>query len=187
MPLRQNYTSQGVLHVRTTGDPGTVLSTVRSKVQQLDRHLALTGVNTIKEIMNQGLYAPRMGAALLSLFGLLALLLSNVGIYGVLAYNVNQRTHEIGLRMALGAKPADVFRMVVGQGLWLVLLGIGLGLAAAFGLTRFFSSLLYGVSATDPVTFVGIPLMLSVIALVACYLPAERATRVDPVVALRYE
>ena len=128
-----------------------------------------------------------MGAALLSLFGLLALILAATGVYGVLSYSVNQQAHEIGIRMALGAQPGSVLRLVVGQGLRLAAVGIVIGLAGAYELGRVTATLLYGVAPTDAVTFVGVTLLLCVIAVVACAIPARRAMRVDPMVALRYE
>lgn len=187
LSLRQHYSPFMTLHVHTTGDPAAALSTVRSAVQSLDTSLPLVGVNTMTEVLNQSLWAARMGAGLLAVFGLLALTLAAVGIYGVMSYSVSQRTQEFGIRVALGAQSGDVLRLVVRQGVWLTLVGVALGLTASFALLRGIGKLLYGVSATDPVTFVGVPALLSCVALLACYLPARRATRVDPLVALRYE
>ena len=187
LPLSQNYSPGITLHVRTDGDPRTVLSTVRREVQALDPNLPLIAVSPISEVLDQVLWAPRMGAALLVVFGLLALVLAAVGIYGVLAYSVSQRTHEIGLRMALGAQRGDVLKMIVRQGMTLTLIGVVVGLAVAFLVTRFMESLLYGVAATDPLTFMGVSLVLAAVALLATFIPARRATRVDPMIALRHE
>jgi len=173
--------------VRTLAKPEAVVATVRGQVQSLDPSLAITNVQTIDEVVSQGLWAPRMGAALLALFGGLALILAVVGVYGVLSYSVNQQTHEIGIRMALGAQPASVLWLVVGQGLQLAGAGLALGLVGALLAMRLLSSLLFGVSTNDPVTFAGVSLVLVAAAVVACYIPARRATRVDPIIALRYE
>ena len=187
LPLRQQYSSSAALEVRTSGNPETLMATLRNQVQQLDRNLAFTNMQTATEILSQGLWAARMGAALLGLFGLLALVLASVGIYGVLAYSVAQRTGEIGIRMALGAQPGEVLRLVLRQGMTLAVIGAILGLVAALLLARTAANLLYGVSATDPLTYAGITVLLLSVALLACYLPARRATRIDPVVALRFE
>jgi predicted permease len=187
LPLSQSYSPSATLQVRTDADPRALLSTVRREIQSLDPNLPLVAVSPISEVLDQVLWAPRMGAALLAIFGLLALMLAAVGIYGVLGYSVTQRTHEIGLRMALGAQRSDVLKMVVGQGMILTLIGVASGLAASFLLARFMASLLYGVAATDPVTFIGVSLVLLAVALMAAFIPARRATKVDPMIALRHE
>ena len=187
LPLTQDYAPAATLQVRTTGDPGTVVPTVRSAIQSLDRNLAITNVQTIHEVLDQGLWAPRMAAALLTIFGLLALTLSGIGVYGVLSYSVSQQTREIGVRMALGATPGEVLRWVVGQGFRLAGAGLLIGIIAGLLLMRFVSSLLFGISTHDPATFGVVAVVLGVVAFFACYIPARRATRVSPVVALRYE
>ncbi len=187
LPLLQNYAANVTLHVRTNGDPAAVLGTVRREVQALDPNLPLVAVSTISEVLGQALYGPRMGATLLAIFGLLALVLASVGIYGVLAYSVSQRTHEIGLRMALGAQTGDVLKLVLKQGMVLVMAGVGMGLVASLALTHLISQLLFGVTAVDPITFAGTALLLAGVALLASYIPARRATKVDPMIALRHE
>ena len=187
LPLRQNYSPAATLQVRTSGDPRNVLATVRGQVQDLDRNLAITNANTIGELLDQGLWAPRMGAVLLSLFGLLALVLAAGGIYGVMSYSVSQRTQEVGIRMALGAQPRHVMRLIIGEGLRIALIGLLAGLVAAAVLTRLLASLLFGVGASDPLTFAGVTLLLGAVAILACYIPARRAMAIDPIVALRYE
>lgn len=186
-PMRQQYTPFAVLQVRTTGNPEAILGAVRTQVQQLDKNLAFTNGQTVQQILGQGLWAARMGAALLGLFGALALILASIGIYGVLAYSVAQRTSEIGLRMALGAQPYQVLRLVLKQGMLLALVGATVGVLVAWPFARLASGLLYGVSAGDPLTYVGITSLLMGVALLACYVPARRATRIDPVVALRLD
>jgi ABC-type antimicrobial peptide transport system permease subunit len=182
----QVYQPQLSLFVKAA-QPAAVLGTVRGEVQQLDRNLPLTGVFTLAEIFGQALWAPRMAASLLLVFAALSLVLSVIGIYGVMAYAVSQRTRELGIRMALGASRTDVLRLVVAQGLRLTLMGVALGLVASFAVTRLITSLLYSVSPTDVVTFTVVPLLLAVAALAASYLPALRATRIDPMTALRYD
>jgi len=187
LPLRQNYEGAVTLFVRSAADPAVTLGTVRGEVQSMDRNMPLVGVATARDLIQQGFWAPRMGAALLAIFGLLALVLAAVGIYGVMSYSVNQRTQEIGIRMAMGAKPGDVLGLILRQGMTPVLIGVAAGLGVSLAAARLVSGLLFGVSATDPATFAGIPLLLAAVALAASYLPARRATRVDPMIALRYE
>jgi putative ABC transport system permease protein len=187
LPILQHYSPNVTLHVRTTGDPMAALPTVRAAVQELDRQLPLTQVQTISQLLDQALWAARFGATLLLIFGLLALLLAAIGIYGVMSYNVQQRRQELGVRIALGAQKRDVLRLVLGQGLWLAGGGAIAGLILAYFLARGVSALLFGVHALDPATFAGVPVLLVGVALVACYIPARRATKVDPMVALRYE
>jgi predicted permease len=182
----QVYQPQLSLFVKAAKPPA-VLGTVRGEVQQLDRNLPLTGVFTLTEIFDQALWAPRMAASLLVVFAGLSLVLSVIGIYGVMAYAVSQRTRELGIRMALGANRADVLRLVVAHGLRLTLMGVAFGLVASFAVTRLIASLLYSVSPTDVVTFTAVPLLLAAAALAASYLPALRATRIDPMTALRYD
>jgi len=187
LPMRQQYSPFATLVVRTTGNPESVLAAVRTQIQQLDKNLALTNGLTVQQLLAQGLWPARMGAALLGLFGFLALILASIGIYGVLAYSVAQRTAEIGIRMAMGAQPAQVLRLVLSQGMRLAALGAAVGLVAAFPVARLASGLLYSVSAADPITYGGITFLLMSVALLACYIPARRAARIDPLVALRFE
>jgi predicted permease len=187
LSLTQTVEPAVSLHLRASGDPASALGAARREVQSMDRALPITGVFTFGEILRQSLWAPRMGASLLAVFGLLSLVLAVIGIYGVMSYSVNQRTRELGLRMALGADQADVLKLVVRQGVTLALVGIAAGLALSFAATRLVASLLFGVSAGDPLIFVGIPLLLALAALVASAQPAWRAARVDPTVALRIE
>jgi predicted permease len=187
LPLAQNYSPAATVLVRTSGRPEALISAVRSQVQSLDSNLALTNVQTIGELMSQGLWAPRMGAGMLAVFGGLALVLAVIGVYGVLSYSVNQQKREIGIRMAMGAQTGRVLRSVVAQGMRLAAAGLVLGLIVAFAAMRYLSSLLFGVSAHDPLTFGGVALVLALAAVLACYIPARRATRVDPIIALRYE
>jgi putative ABC transport system permease protein len=187
LPMYQHYTPNVALHIRTTGDPAAALATVRSAVQQMDRNLPLLRPRTVQDSLDQTLWAAKLGAGLLLVFALLALALAAIGVYGVMSYTVAQRTHEIGIRVAMGAQRAHIMKLILGQGLLLVGSGITLGLAAAFFGARQLTQLLFNVRAGDPITFIGTPLVLALVALLACYIPARRAMRVDPMVALRYE
>jgi predicted permease len=186
-PLSQHYNDEVILHVRTAGPPQAVVQAVRREVQAFDSELPLYGVKTMGEHLQFALFGPRVGAWLLGSFGLLALSLAAVGLGGVMTYSVSRRTNEIGIRLALGATRADVLKLVLKQGMTLVLIGIGLGLLVSLALTRVMASLLYGVSPSDPVIISLVMVLLTVIALLACYVPARRAMTVDPIVALRHD
>jgi len=175
------------LVVRASGDPASLIVSVQRAVREVDKDLPAANIKTMEQLFSESVAQPRFYTTLLGTFATIALLLASIGIFGVISYAVTQRTHEIGVRIALGAQKSDVLRLIVGQGMMLVGLGILLGLAAAFAVTRFLSSLLYGVSAIDPFIFAAVPVLLAGVALVACYIPARRAMRVDPMVALRYE
>jgi predicted permease len=187
LPLSQNYLPQVTLLVRTSVNPISLLGPIQNEVKALDSQLPLFNVKTMQEQINISVWPQEMGSGVLGAFGLLALLLAAVGIYGMMSFVVAQRTHEIGVRMALGAAPRDVVKSVLSQALRLVLAGIAIGLGGALALTRFIASLLFGVKPTDPVTFAAVCLILAAVAVLASYLPARRAARVDPLVALRYE
>jgi predicted permease len=189
VPYLQDPSSwrETTFQVRTTGDPLAVVAAIRSQVQSLEPNLPVFRVKTLEQQVDETLGRERLVATLASLFGVLALLLACAGLYGVLSYSVSRRTRELGVRMALGAKRRDVLSLVLRQGMTLAVMGIVLGLATAFAVTRFVSSLLFGISNTDFITFAGAALGLGIVGLFACYLPARRATRVDPVIALRSE
>ncbi|HKE05411.1 MAG TPA: ABC transporter permease [Blastocatellia bacterium] len=182
-----NQLAYNYLLVRTSAKPETVIGAIRGEFRALDPNLPVTDVKTLTEHMKLSLFPARAFAALLSAFGLLGLALAAIGIFGVMSYAVSQRTREIGIRMALGAGAKDIFKLIVGRGLLLTLTGVGAGLALAFAGTRLLSSLLYYVSAVDPLAFAGVTLLLVVVAFLACYFPARRAMKTDPMVALRYE
>ena len=173
--------------VRSSTDASSMGAAIKSEVQKIEKVLPLEETKTMQELLAESNSGRRFNMLLLSLFAGVALLMAIVGIYGVMSYTVAQRTKEIGIRVAIGAQAGDVFRMVIGQGMLLALIGIIVGLVAAFAVTRVMASMLFGVEATDPTTFIGIALLLAVVALFACYIPGRRAMRVDPLIALRYE
>ena len=177
----------GTVLVRTIGDPHAVAQQLRQAVLDVDEDTAIVGVDTLEEARSDSLTTPRVTAELIALFAGLALIIAATGVGGILALMVSQRTQEMGIRMALGATPTAVLRMVLGQGLALVVSGLVIGLVGALALTRLMSSLLFGVTPTDPVTFAGVALVFLFAALAACYMPARRATRIDPLIALRSE
>ena len=186
-PMSQGYQSNGILTVRTDGNPEALLGAVRKEVQTLDPNLPLFDVKTLTEHMRFALFPPKIAATVLGVFGFVALLLSAIGIYGITSYTVAQRTHEIGIRLALGAQLRDVLRLVLTHGFKVTIIGAALGLGGAYLATRAITSVLYGVSATDPLTFIAVSGLLIGVALLACYVPSRRATKVDPLVALRNE
>jgi putative ABC transport system permease protein len=175
------------LAVRTSVDPKSTLAAIQSAIREVDKDQPVYQIQTVDEMIGDTVGTRRFALMILILFAVLALVLAVSGIYGVISYSVTQRTQEIGIRMALGARGADVLRLVLVQFMRLTVIGVALGLVAAYALTRLMSSLLFGVTATDITTFVLVPISLGLVALVACLIPARRATRVDPLVALRYE
>jgi putative ABC transport system permease protein len=187
LPYLQHGSPSLYLLVRTSADPMSVVGLVRSQVSSLDRDQPVFDIKSMEERLSLTMAKPRFNALLLGIFATLALVLSVVGIYGVISYSVNQRRHEIGLRLALGAQRFQIFKMVVGQGLLLAVIGIAVGIAGAMAFGRVMASLLFGVVTTDLTIFAGVSLLLGLVAFVACYLPARKATRVDPMVALRNE
>jgi predicted permease len=186
-PNLQGRDVQGALIVRTVVPPERLGSAVMNRISSADSEEGIESVMTMEEVLSQSVIGPRFHAALFSFFASLALLMASVGVYGVVSYSVSQRTHEIGIRLALGARPGDILRLVVGQQMIMTLLGIAVGLGAALGLTRIISSLLYGVAPNDLRTFIGVPILLGLAALAASYLPARRTLGVDPLNALRDE
>ena len=186
-PLYQRYSDLVTIHARVSGDPQSYAAEVERTVHELNAALPVFGVTTLKSSMQLGSIFERLAGTFAGAFGLLALVLAAVGIYGVIAYTTRQRTHEIAIRMALGAQRAEVLRLVLGQGLLLTLTGLGAGIAISLALTRFLKSLLYGVNTSDLWTYAAVTLLLCLVSLFACYIPARRATKVDPMVALRHE
>jgi putative ABC transport system permease protein len=187
--FRQNPSTFANLVARTSSDPNALANSIRNEVRSLEPEAAILNLRTMDEMIAQtpASFMRRFPALLISIFAGVALLLASIGIYGVVSYSVSQQTHYIGVRMALGASPIDILKMVLKQGLVLALLGVGSGVVAALGLMRLLSSLLYQVSTYDVTTFGVVTGALFLVALLACYVPARRATKVDPLVALRYE
>ena len=173
--------------LRTEGDPARVMKAVRGAVREIDSREVIYGAQTLDEVVAGALAPPRLAMMILAIFAALALLLCCVGTYGVISCLASQRTHEIGVRMALGAQRRDVMRLVLGEGARMALLGVAVGIVAAFGLTRLMTAELFGVTPQDPPTFAAAAVLLLVVAVLACYLPARRAMRIDPVAALRGE
>jgi putative ABC transport system permease protein len=187
VPQSQVPFNQLVAVVKTTGEPHSLIPTVTKQVGAMDADIPLFAVKSMPEYLSQSVAAPRFSTTLLTIFAAVALVLTVVGLYGVMSYSVAQRTNEIGIRLALGAQSRDVVLMIVKQGGMLILLGLAIGLAGAFLLTRLIASLLFGVTAKDPITFGAVAVLLAIVALLACYVPALRATKVDPMDALRCE
>ena len=175
------------LVVRAASEPTALTSAVRGEVQALDRDLPIHSVKTMGTVIEESIADRRLNMLLLGIFASVALILAVIEIYSVMSYTTTQSTREIGIRMALGARPADVLKLIIGKGALLSLIGVALGMAASFGLTRLMETLLYGVTATDPLTFASVAVLLIGVSLVACYVPARRAIKIDPMVALRYE
>jgi putative ABC transport system permease protein len=186
-PLAQQPFTFLTFVVKTSGSPMALAHSVEQRIQKVDPEQPMTMIRPLQQILDQSIADWRTGMMLLSVFGAIALLMAATGLYGVMAYSVTQRTREIGLRMALGAERARVLKLVIGQGMILTAAGLALGLAGSIALTRLLVDFLFETSATDPAIFAGISLMLAGISLLACYIPAWRAAKVDPVVALRHE
>jgi len=193
LALQQSQRKQFTLVASTVGDPSSLISGVRSAIRELDPMIPVADVQTLGDYFSFGLFPFRILAVVMGGCGLMALLLATLGIYGIISYSVAQRTRELGIRMALGAVQRDILRMVIGQGMFLVIVGLGIGLLLSLAMTRVLTSSLLElelplpVSAIDPLTFVGVTMLLAFVALAACYIPARRATKVDPIEALRYE
>lgn len=187
LPYAQNVGPAMTLVARTANDPAGNVAAIRRAVQETDKDQPVYNIRTMKQLLAQSIAQRRFNMIMLGVFALIALLLAASGIFGLIAYSVAQRTHEIGIRMALGARSNDVLKLIVSEAMLLALMGVGVGLAAALALTRVLASLLYGVNATDPVTFIGVSLLLIIVALLACLIPARRAIKVDPMIALRHE
>jgi putative ABC transport system permease protein len=187
LPFRQESKTDMYLVLRSAVDPASLTSAVRDTVAAIDKDQPVFNVTTMQQLVDDSVSTPQITLVLLGLFSGLALVLAAIGMYGVISYSVQQRTHEIGIRMALGAQRSNVLRLVVGQGVKLAAIGVVIGIAVALGLMRLLTTLLFGVGANDPITFVAATVVLLLVALAACYIPARRAIAVDPMVALRYE
>ncbi len=187
VPYTQDSPSTVAFVLNTGMDPMRLVPSVRDAVQKLDPNLPIMSLRTIEDIASDSVARPRFRAALIGVFAALALTLALIGIYGVLAYSVGQRIREFGIRMALGARATDVLGLVLGDGLRIALVGVAVGLCAAAGLTHYLRTMLWGVEPLDPLTFIAVPATMLAVALAACYIPARRATKVDPLIALRYE
>ena len=189
LPLLQSYRALQTLHVHTEAEPSALVATIRGEIQSRDRDMPLFDVRTMEQHLRGGKAALifQLGSGLVGSFGLIGVVLACIGLYGVMAYWVSQRVHEMGVRMALGATSKDVLGLVLRHGVTLTVIGVALGLAGAFALTRSFANLLVGVGPTDPLTFVGVSVLLALVGVLSAYVPAWRATRVDPMVALHVE
>src|SRR5207248_8264232 len=184
---KADFTRATDMIVKTSVDPVSLIGAIKKEIRAIDKDQPIAQVQTLDDKVSESIAPQRFTRLLLSIFALIALSLASAGIYGVMSYAVMQRTHEIGVRMALGARRLDVLKLIVGQGMSLVVIGASLGLAGAYATTRLMTTLLFDVSAKDPATFVMVTGVLVIVALIACYIPARRATKVDPLVALRYE
>jgi putative ABC transport system permease protein len=187
LPHQQIPVNGLALIVRAAASPESLTAAVRAKVREIDPDLPVRNVMTMENVVAESIWQPRIYTILFGVFAVVALILATVGIYGVMSYTVSTRTREFGLRMALGAGSGHLLRLILGQGMRLALFGVGVGLVGAFALTRLLKNLLFQVTATDPLSFVLVTALLTLVALAACWLPARRATKVDPLIALRYE
>ena len=185
IPLSQSGRTQSALVIRVDGEPLRLVPAVRAAIKRLDPDLPLANVSTMDQVIRNRMFEGRVYGVMFAVFGAAALLLACIGLYGVMSYTATQRTQEVGVRMALGATRGDVVRLLLGSGARLLALGLGIGLPAAIGLAQLLRGWLFGISATDPVTLLGIPAMLAAVALLASYIPARRTARVDPVIAMR--
>jgi putative ABC transport system permease protein len=187
LPHSQYPTSFNTIVVKTDGDSAAMTNAVRREILAVDKDQAVFNVTTLEQLLGESIANRKFFMLLLMIFAALALTLAAIGIYGVMSYVASQRTHEIGIRMALGAQGKDVLKLIIGNGMSLALIGVALGLVGAFALTRVMAGVLFGVTATDRLTYISVSAGLIVVALLACYVPARRATKIEPLVALRYE